>query len=129
MRRETPAERAAWTEHVTGEHIASERPTKYGNKRVQFNGRWYDSKKEAEHARSFQGLASRGLITEYEEQKPIVLVPGYGKLRPIVYVADFAFRDGEGRYFVYDAKGFKTKEYRLKKRMAALLLGLEITEI
>jgi len=57
------------------------------------------------------------------------LVPGNGKLAPIYYVADFTYIDTEGNMYVLDAKGFKPAIYRLKKRMAALLLGIEIEEV
>ena len=36
--------------------------------------------------------------------------------------------DRTGKRRVFDAKGYKTQIYRLKKRMAALLLGIEIEE-
>jgi hypothetical protein len=57
-----------------------------------------------------------------------VLVPGDGKLRPIIYIADFYYTDLDGTPHVVDAKGFKTQVYRLKKRMAALLLNITIEE-
>lgn len=120
--KERKGERAAWTEFVEGKEES--KPNKYGAKRT--NG--YASIHESEVAASLQMLASRGLITEYKEQERIVLVPGNGKLRPVVYVADFTFIEN-GRRRVLDAKGYKTAIYRLKKRMAALLLGIEIEEV
>lgn len=127
MRRETKSERAAWTEHVTGAKPA--KAPKYGNKRVEFNGRMYDSIREANHAAKLQPLAERGLIKHYEEQKRIVLIPGNGKLRPVTYIADFYYVDDSGTPHVVDVKGFKHPIYRLKKRMAALLLRIEIEEV
>lgn len=118
--------RAAWTAFVEG--TDPKPPTKYGNERVFFNGKWYPSKHEAGWAALFQNLASRGMISDYKEQERIVLVPSNGKLRSIVYVADFTFVENGNRR-VMDAKGFKTKEYRLKKRLAGLLLGIEIEEL
>ena len=115
--------RAAWTEFVEGQE--ARKPSKYGNERT----RGYASKREADYAAKMQALASRGLIKNYEEQKRIVLVPGNGKLRPIVYVSDFYYVDQDGKPHLLDAKGFKTQVYRLKKRMAALLLGIEIEEV
>jgi hypothetical protein len=57
------------------------------------------------------------------------LVPGDGKLRPVIYVADFTYLDQNDQLHVVDAKGFKTPIYRLKKRMAALLLHIKIEEV
>jgi hypothetical protein len=130
MRRETSKERAAWTEFVDGKKTCvGERRNKMGNRRVLFNGKWYASQLEANWAAKFQALASRGQILHYQEQKRITLVPGNGKLRPVVYVADFYYVELDGTPHVLDAKGFKTQMYRLKKRMAALLLRIEIEEL
>jgi hypothetical protein len=120
--------RAEWTAFIEGKEAAP--ASKYHNKRIEFNGKVYDSVREAGWAANFQALRDRGLIVDYKEQERIVLVPGDGKLRPIVYVADFTFVEAAtGRKRVMDAKGFKTQVYRLKKRMAALLLGIEIEEL
>jgi hypothetical protein len=124
VRRESGAERAAWTAFVEGKPNAG---NKYGVAPKSERGK-YASKREATAAAAFQALANGGLIKDYEEQKRITLVPGNGKLRPIVYVADFYYVDDRGAHVV-DAKGFKTPVYRLKKRLAALLLHIEIEEI
>lgn len=121
--RESHSERAAWTAFVEGGEAA--KPSKYGNERK--NG--YASIHEANEAAKYQLLASRGKIKDYEEQKRITLVPGNGKLRPIIYVADFYYVDLDGTPHIVDAKGFKTQVYRLKKRMAALILHIEIEEV
>jgi hypothetical protein len=124
MRRETKAERDAWTAHVEGGEVA--KASKYGNER---RGK-YASIHEAEVATGLAALAEYGLILDLKEQERIVLVPGNGRLRSIVYVADFTYRDAvTGKRHVIDAKGFKTQVYRLKKRAAALLLGIEIEEV
>jgi hypothetical protein len=130
MRRESNAERAAWTKHILGEISSGEKRTsKFGNKRVLFNGKWYASQREAHWAAKLQPLAERGLILHYQEQKRITLVAGDGKLRPVIYIADFYYCDLDGTPHVLDAKGFKTQMYRLKKRMAALLLRITIEEV
>lgn len=126
MRRESNAERKAWTEHVAGASVPG---SKFGNKRTPFNGKRYDSQREANVACKLQALHKAGQILDYEEQRRLVLVPGNGKLRPIVYVADFYYVDLDGTPHVLDAKGFKTQVYRLKKRLAALLLRIEIEEV
>ena len=53
---------------------------------------------------------------------------GSASIKPIIYIADFTFHDESG-YRVLDAKGYKTAIYRLKKRMASLLLGIFIEEV
>jgi hypothetical protein len=123
VRRETQAERAAWTELVDG--TKPEKGNKYGARR---EGK-YASKHEAAMAATLKILAARGTIRDLREQVRITLVSGNGKLRPVVYVADFTYLDSDSKLHVLDAKGFKTPVYRLKKRLAALLLGIEIEEV
>lgn len=123
MRRETAAEREAWTSHIEGTQAA--RPKKYGNERV---GK-YASKKEAAVAGDLAALASRGTIWDLREQVPFVLVGGQGKIRPIVYVADFTYWGSDGMH-ICDAKGFaKNPVYRLKKKLLKLLHGIDIEEL
>jgi hypothetical protein len=125
MRRESKAEREAWTNYVQGADSIPAKTNKYGA--VRKNG--YASIHEANAAVNYQALARAEKIKNYEEQKRITLVPGDGKLRPIVYVADFYYTDLDGTPHVVDAKGFKTQVYRLKKRLAALLLHIAIEEV
>ncbi len=115
-------EREAWTAFVEGREATPE--NKYHS---QQTGK-YASKHEAEVGSHLWALASRGLIRDLEEQKRVVLVPGNGKLRPVIYIADFFYRDDDGREHWLDAKGFKTQVYRLKKRMACLLLGINASQ-
>jgi hypothetical protein len=121
MRRESTAERAAWTRYVDG---GEAKVNKYSAERT---GK-YASRHEAEVAASLAALERAGKIKELREQVRIVLVPQNGKLRAVVYVADFTYQDENGLH-VLDAKGFKTPVYRLKKRLAALLLGITIEEV
>jgi hypothetical protein len=121
LRRETKSEREAWTRYVDG---GEAKVNKYSAERT---GR-YASKHEAIVAAQLAALERAGKIRELREQVRIVLVPGDGKLRPVVYVADFTYMDENG-YHVADAKGFKTPVYRLKKRLASLLLGISIEEV
>jgi len=123
VRRETQAERAAWTEFVDG--TKPEKGNKYGARR---EGK-YASKHEAAVALKLQALERAGQIRLLHEQVRITVVPGNGRLRPVVYVADFSYFDADGHRHYLDAKGFKTPVYRLKKRLAALLLGIEIEEV
>jgi hypothetical protein len=123
MRRESKAERAAWTAHVEG--TAAPKENKY---HAQKEGK-YASKHEANIAAQLGALERSGDISELQEQRRIVLLPGNGRLRPIVYIADFSYRDREGFEHIADAKGFKTPVYRLKKRILKLLHDIDIEEV
>jgi Protein of unknown function (DUF1064) len=114
--------REAWTAMVEGR---APKRSKYGA--VRTDG--YASKREARTAAALHALARAGQIKDLREQVPIVLVPRNGKLRAVTYIADFTYSDPDGIKHYLDAKGFKTPVYRLKKRLAALLLNIEIEEV
>jgi len=120
--KERRGEREAWTAFVENRSPVAE--NKYGAKR---EGK-YASKHEASVAANLSALERAGKITGLREQHRIILVPADGKLRAIVYVADFTYSDESG-FHVVDAKGYKTQVYRLKKRLAALLLHITIEEV
>jgi hypothetical protein len=88
----------------------------------------YASRREAKTAAKLWALQEAGLISELKEQVRIVLVPGDGKVAGVTYIADFTYKDSEGKGHVLDSKGFKTETYLVKKRLAWLLLGIEVEE-
>ena len=120
--RERRGEREAWTRFVEGGEGA--KANKYSAQRA---GK-YASKYEAEIASKLWALHRGGKITELREQVPFILVPGDGKIRPIKYIADFVYLQ-DGHRHIVDAKGCKTPVYRLKRKLAALLLGITIEEV
>ena len=102
--------------------------TKY--RAVRTNG--YASKREAARAAEPRMLANAGAITGYEEQRRFELLPAAKELgfsRPLEYVSDFDYFDEDGCQVVEDVKGFRTPVYKLKKRLMAQLLGINITEV
>ncbi len=99
-------------------------------KAVRTNG--YASKKEAARAAELKMLVNAGIIRGYEEQRRWQLLPAWhkgGYKRPLEYVSDFDYFDSDGNQVVEDVKGFKTPVYKIKKRLMAQLLGIEITEV
>jgi Protein of unknown function (DUF1064) len=119
-------EREAWTAFVEGREAAKQ--NKYGVAPKEERGK-YASKHEAIVAGELAALQRAGKIKELREQVRIVLMPKNGKLRAITYIADFQYRDLDGMLHTLDAKGYKTPVYRLKKKVAAHMLGLEIEEV
>jgi len=127
MRRDS--QRTAWTRFVeSGGNFVSAPTNKYNVAPKEERGK-YASLHEANEAAKLWALQRAGKIKDLEEQVRIVLVPKNGKLRAITYIADFVYRDLEGFTHVCDVKGFKTQVYRLKKKLAAHLLGITIEEI
>jgi hypothetical protein len=95
---------------------------KYGNKKVEVKGILFDSKKEARVYGELRNRFMAGDIDDLQLQVPFELQPGYRnkagkKIRDIKYIADFTYKDREGRTHVVDAKGWRTDVYRLKKKL------------
>lgn len=100
---------------------AGKKPSKYRSKKVTVDGITFDSQKEANRYQELLLEKRAGIVQEIELQPKFVLQEGYrdaGKwVRPITYIADFRVNYKDGRIVVIDTKGFKTKEYRLKKKL------------
>ena len=118
--------------------------SKYGNKKVVFNGIKFDSVKEAERYKYLLMLKNAGIITDLELQKEFVLIPSQrepdtigkrgGKVkgktieRKVSYIADFVYkRDGE--LIVEDTKGVLTPDYVIKRKLLLFTHGIRIHEI
>ena len=96
--------------------------SKYHSKKTTIYGITFDSKKEADRYCELRLLEMAGKIKDLNRQVQFVLQPSFKKngktIRAITYVADFEYYDLEkGKYIVEDVKGYKTKEYLLKKKM------------
>lgn len=91
----------------------------------------YASKREADVAANLHILADRKKIVGLVEQPRYTLLPACeGYPRPLEYRADFSYVEADtGKGVVMDAKGFRTKEYIIKKRLMKQLLGIEVTEV
>jgi len=107
--------------------------SKYHNKKVEFDGITFDSIKEKNYYIKLKMMQNSGKISELKLQVPFVLIETF-KLedktyRQTKYIADFTYTDENGKYHVVDTKGFKTKEYLLKKKLMAWKYGIEIEEV
>lgn len=86
-----------------------------------FNGIVFASKKEMQRYRELLMRIAYGEITDLILQPSFVILEPFMcsgiKYQAIRYVADFAYTTKSGKRVVEDVKGFKTKEYLLKKKM------------
>lgn len=94
---------------------------KYHAKKTEVDGITFDSKKEAKRYALLKQLEKFGMIQELRRQVSFELQPAYTnnqghKVRAITYVADFVYKQ-DGKEIVEDTKGFKTKEYQIKRKM------------
>ena len=119
---------------------------KYGSKKVEIDGIVFDSKKEAKRFQELLLLERAGAIQGLNRQVKYVLIPEQrepdiigkrggrkpGKLleRECAYIADFVYFDhGLGKIIVEDTKGFRTKDYIIKRKLMLFRHGIQIKEI
>lgn len=122
------------------------RKTKYGSKKVTYDGIEFDSKKEMYRYITLKIKQAEGLISDLRLQVPFEIIPAVyeeqemqmkTKVKVVTkciqrashYVADFVYKDETGQEVVEDTKGFRTKEYELKKKMMRAFLGITIKEV
>ena len=116
--------------------------------------RGYDSVREAERARVLHLLEKAGKIRDLCEQVKYELIPAqyegkatgdadcHGRKRPrndkrgklveraVSYVADFVYVDcATGETVVEDAKGVRTKEYVIKRKLMMWVHGIRVKEV
>ena len=122
--------------------------TKYKSKSIIIDGIVFQSKKEGRRWTELRMLERAGDITNLQRQVPYLLLPeqrapstevykkgsmaGQPKPGPVlerkvVYIADFVYQEN-GETVVEDAKGMRTKEYVLKRKMMLYRYGIRIKE-
>lgn len=108
---------------------------KYHNRKTVVNGHTFDSKKEANRYSELLLLERAGAIHDLRTQVKYVLIPSQrsketGKVieRECSYKADFVYTEG-GETIVEDVKGFRTKEYIIKRKLMLHVYGIRIREI
>lgn len=93
---------------------------KYGNIKVQIDGKTFDSQLEARRYRVLVFMQRAGEISGLTLQPKFLLQEGFmhngKKILPIYYVADFKYHRN-GLMVIEDTKGHRTKDFLLKKKM------------
>ena len=118
--------------------------SKYHSKKITLNGITYDSKKEMKRHQELLLLERSGAISDLKRQVEYVLIPAQrepdrvgvrggiikGKTieHAVKYVADFVYTGG-GKTVVEDTKGFKTKDYIIKRKLMLHVHGIRIKEV
>lgn len=100
--------------------------SKYGNKRVEFEGINFASKKECRVYIALRMRLRAGEISDLRLQVKYELNPG--GTYSFKYLADFVFIEN-GEIKVADAKGYRTKVYLKKKKLMLKVYGIEIVEL
>ena len=108
--------------------------TKYNNKKITVDGQIFDSKKEASRYKELLLMEKEGVIKNLSRQVKFVLIPSQrdenGKVieRECSYKADFKYEE-DGKTVVEDVKGFRTKEYIIKRKLMLYQYGIRIREV
>ena len=111
------------------------RNSKYGNRKTIVYGIAFDSRREARRYVELSLLQRAGEIRDLKLQEKFELIPAVkderGKVveRAAYYIADFVYIDKNGQQVVEDAKGARTREYILKRKLMRWRHGISIVEV
>ena len=117
---------------------------KYYSRKVTRNGVTFDSVKEYRRYCELVLLVKAGAIADLQRQVEFELIPaqrepdtigvrgGVKKGKTIEqkcsYVADFVYTEN-GKTVVEDTKGFRTKDYIIKRKLMLYIHGIRIREV
>jgi len=110
------------------------KPSKYKNVKTEVDGIKFDSKKEAKRWQELKLLEASGEIDQLMRQIKYELIPSYKfpTERAVNYVADFVYltRVGEAwTWIVEDAKGMRTPDYVIKRKLMRHVHGVIVREV
>ena len=108
------------------QHQKEVKRPKYNNRKTSIDGRTFDSKLEAARYVELKRLQEGGIISGLQCQVPFALEINGNLI--CKYVCDFRYVDIDGRTVTEDAKGMRTREYTLKKKLMKAIHGIEIRE-
>ena len=108
------------------------RKNKYNN-----NGKG-SSIKERKRGAELELMQRAGIISDLQKQVPYELIPAHYEVvngkrkcieRACTYKADFVYYDIENKQLVVeDSKGFRTKDYIIKRKLMLHMHGIKIKE-
>lgn len=123
--------------------------SKYHSRKITADGVTYDSVKEYRRFKELSLLERAGAIQNLQRQVKYVLIPAQrefcneiytkgrkkgcfkpGKLleKECSYIADFVYTQN-GEIVVEDTKGFRTKDYIIKRKLMLWVHGIQIKEV
>lgn len=109
--------------------------SKYGARKDTYDGKTFDSQKEAQRYAELRLLERGGVISDLRCQEKFEMIPSqkwHGKTveKSVSYIADFTYIDkSTGEFVVEDTKGFKTKDYIIKRKLMLYVHGIRIREV
>lgn len=106
---------------------------KYHNKKIVYNGMEFDSIKECNRYCELVLLQRAGKISDLEWQVKFQLFKGDKneetgeRMWPATYIADFVYTEN-GKTVVEDCKGYRTDDYKLKRKWMREKYGIWVKE-
>lgn len=117
---------------------------KYKNKKIEYDGRIFDSSRELKRYKELKELETNNEIQNLQMQVKYELIPAQrepdiigpkggikkGKLieRECSYYADFVY-EKNGEIIVEDTKGMRTTDYIIKRKLMLFIHNIKINEI
>jgi hypothetical protein len=106
---------------------------KYHSRKITIDNMVFDSVREYKRFNELKLLERAGKIVDLKRQVKYRLIPAQkidGKTveRAVDYVADFTYWEG-GKFVVEDTKGFRTKDYIIKRKLMLWVHGIRIKEV
>jgi hypothetical protein len=102
--------------------------SKFKANKTILDGIQFDSKREAQRYSELKLLERAGVIQNLRLQVKFELIPKQQGERACTYIADFVYEEN-GQTVVEDAKGMKTKDYIIKRKLMLWMHGIKIREI
>lgn len=107
--------------------LGPRKKNKYGARKTVVDGITFDSLGEAKRYGQLSNMQRAGMITGLTTH-PVFKIEVNG-LKICSYIADFMYETSAGERIIEDFKGFRTKEFIIKKRMMAAILGINVVEV
>ena len=117
--------------------------TKYHNEVTDYGGIRFDSKKESARYGELKIMEKRGIIHNLQRQVRYELIPKQSLPTPVrdqknknwrysekavIYKADFVY-EKDGQTVVEDVKGYRTHEYKIKRKLMLYVHGIQVMEV
>lgn len=134
----------AWRNYRPAYKGTGARASKYGAQKKQYNGMTFDSARELRRWQELELMQRGGMIADLQRQVKFVLIPAQrepdtigkrggvhkGKLieKEVAYYADFVYTEN-GAQVVEDAKGMRTPEYVIKRKLMLYMHGIRVREV
>lgn len=116
---------------ITAAQARQPKKSKFNNRRVAVDGKNFDSMKEARRYQYLKMLERGGGVRAVKTQRPFALRVNGALI--CTYVADFTYEKriagDKWLSIVEDAKGFRTREFIIKKKLMAAVLGIDVQEV